>query len=145
VQAPSLPDKLVAPSTDAAAREAFEKSLISAEKAFSDEAQKIGLGPAFTKYGLPDAMNMGAPGDAVFLIGSEAIGKSIGAGQPTDSSAVSWSADSAIVASSGDFGVTFGYIRQNAPSDASPAPAAVPFFTIWRRASPTAPWRYIAE
>jgi hypothetical protein len=145
VMAPSVPDRLVPASSDPSAWESFKKSVIASEKAFSDEAQKIGLGSAFAKYGTSDAMNMGGPNDAAFLMGSEAIGKSVGAGQPTDSSPVNWSADSAIVASSGDLGVTFGYIRQNAPPAGSPAPAPVPFFTIWRRASPTAPWRYIAE
>jgi ketosteroid isomerase-like protein len=145
VMAPSMPDQLVAASSDPKVRESFEQSIMAAEKAFSDEAQKIGLGPAFAKYGSADAMNMGGPNDAAFVIGSEAIGKSVGAGQPTDSSAVSWSADSAIAASSGDFGVTFGYIRSNAPSGTTPAQPPVPFFTIWRRASTSAPWRYIAE
>lgn len=144
--APSLPEKLVAASTDRASLDAFEKSIIAAEKAFSDEAQQIGLGPAFAKYGAVDAMNMGAPDDAGFVIGAEAIGKSIGQGLPTNSSPVSWSADSAIVASSGDFGVTFGYIRQNGPPpDGSAATPPTPFFTIWRRAHASAPWRYIAE
>jgi ketosteroid isomerase-like protein len=145
VMTPSIPEKIVPSSGDAAARAAFVESLTAAEKAFSDEAQKIGLGAAFTKYGSPDAMNMGGPDEPAFVIGAEAIGKSVGAGQPADSSTVSWSADSALVAASGDLGVTFGYIRQNAPAGTSPAPAAVPFFTIWRRAAPTAPWRYIAE
>ena len=90
-------------------------------------------------------MNMGGPNDASFVIGADAIGKSVGAGQPTTGSTVNWSAESVIVASTGDFGVTFGYIRSNATPGASPAPAPVPFFTIWRRASATAPWRYIAE
>ena len=143
--APSVPEKLVVPSTDPAVRASSVQSLTAAEKAFSDEAQKIGLGAAFTKYGLPDAMNMGGPNDPTFTIGADAIGKAVGAGQPPDSSAVSWSAESAIVASSGDFGVTFGYIRSNAPAGTTPVPAPIPFFTIWRRAGPTAPWRYIAE
>jgi hypothetical protein len=39
--------------------------------------------------------------------------------------------------------VTFGYIRQNAASAGQPS--AFPFFTIWRRADASAPWRYIAE
>ena len=126
-------------------RASFEQSLTAAEKAFSDEAQKIGLGAAFAKHGSADAMNMGGPNDPAFVIGAEAIGKSVGAGRPADSSSVSWSADSAIVASSGDLGVTFGYIRPNAPAGTSPAPPPIPFFTIWRRANATVPWRYIAE
>ena len=90
-------------------------------------------------------MNMGGPNEPAFVIGADAIGKAVGAGQPATGSTVSWSAESALVASSGDLGVTFGYIRSNAPADASPAQPPIPFFTIWRRPSPTAPWRYIAE
>jgi ketosteroid isomerase-like protein len=145
VMTPSLPEKLAPSSGDPARRASFVQSLTAAEKAFSDEAQKIGLDAAFAKYGSADAMNMGGPNEPAFVIGADAIGKSVGAGQPTTGSTVNWSAESVIVASSGDFGVTFGYIRQNAPAGTSPAPAPVPFFTIWRRASPTAPWRYIAE
>lgn len=141
----SLPEKLVPSSSDPASRASFVQSLTAAEKAFSDEAQKIGLDAAFAKYGSADAMNMGGPNDASFVIGADAIGKSVGAGQPATGSTVNWSAESVIVASSGDFGVTFGYIRSNATPGASPAQAPVPFFTIWRRPSATAPWRYIAE
>lgn len=145
VMAPSMPGTLVAPTADRARLTSIEQGLIAAEKAFSDEAQKIGLGPAFVKFGSADAMNMGGPNDAAFVIGSEAIGKAVGAGQPATGSSVNWLADSVIVASSGDLGVTFGYIRSNAPAGTSPAPAPIPFFTIWRRASATSPWRYIAE
>jgi len=145
VLAPALPAQLQPVSTDAATLDGHRQSLISAEQAFSDEAQKIGLGAAFAKYGSADAMNMGGPNAAGFVIGNDAIGRDVGAGQPTDSSPLSWSADSAIVASSGDLGVTFGYIRQNAAAGASAAQPPIPFFTIWRRASPTAPWRYVAE
>ena len=143
--APSLPEKLVPSSADPAQRASFVQSLTAAEKAFSDEAQKIGLDAAFAKFGSADAMNMGGPNEPAFVIGAAAIGKAVSVGEPASGSSVNWSAESAIVASSGDFGVTFGYIRLNAPGGASPAPAPIPFFTIWRRASPTAPWRYIAE
>jgi hypothetical protein len=145
VMTPSMPDKLVPSSEDPTMRASFVQSLTAAEKAFSDEAQKIGLGAAFAKYGSADAMNMGGPSEAGFVIGADAIGKAVGAGQPANGSSVSWSAESAIVASSGDLGITFGYIRPHAPDGTSPPPAPIPFFTIWRRASPTAPWRYIAE
>ncbi len=145
VLAPSLPAQLQPVTTDAATIAGHRPSLIAAEQAFSDEAQKIGIGAAFTKYGSADAMNMGGPDDAIFVIGADAIGKAIGGGEPSSSSPVTWSAESAIVASSGDLGVTFGYIRQNAPAGVSPAQPPVPFFTIWRRASPTMPWRYVAE
>lgn len=140
--APGLPKQLTAPSTDNAAIERFRESLASAERTFSDEAQKVGLAAAFTKYGSADAVNMGGPDTASFVFGNEAIGRSVGAGTPTNSSPVVWAPDhKVIVASSGDLGITFGFIRSTTPSDRPP----VPFFTIWRRASTSDPWRYIAE
>ncbi|NOT09074.1 MAG: nuclear transport factor 2 family protein [Gemmatimonadales bacterium] len=140
---PSLPAALAPESKDAAAITGYRESLALTEKAFSDEAQRIGLGPAFAKYGSPDAANMGGPDDATFLIGAEAVAGGVGGGGPSTGSPVNWSSDKVIVASSGDFGVSIGMIRQNKP-EAGRA-SAFPFFTIWRRASPNAPWRYIAE
>jgi len=140
---PSLPDRLVAPSTDAAAAAALAESLAAAEKAFSDEAQRIGIGAAFAKYGRADAVNMGGPKDPGFVLGAAAIGRAVGEGSPTDRSEVEWSADRVLVASSGDLGITFGMIRIRQPRPDQPA--AIPFFTIWRRDSPAHPWRYIAE
>lgn len=142
--APALPTQLLPVSTDPDALASHSRGLAAAEQAFSDEAQRIGLGPAFVKHGSADAMNMGGPNDPGFVIGSEAIGKAVGAGQPTATSSVSWSADSTIVSSSGDLGVTFGYIRANVTAG-EPQRPPIPFFTIWRRDGPTAPWRYIAE
>jgi hypothetical protein len=135
----SLPAKLTHPAT--ASAEAAD-SLKRAEQAFSDSAQKIGLGPAFTQFGRPDAMNLGGPNDAAFVIGNEAVGRSVGAGNEGQGSPVSWNADRVLVASSGDLGVTFGLIRPNDPAKRDNANA---FFTIWRRDDPSQPWRYIAE
>ncbi|HET9453144.1 MAG TPA: hypothetical protein VFO66_02575 [Gemmatimonadaceae bacterium] len=145
VRAPSLPARLVAPQHDAAKDAGLRASLAAAEQAFSDTAQVVGLQVAFERFGRADAVNLGGAGASDFVYGSPAIGRSVGtatAGQP---SPVSWSADHAVVvASSGDLGVTFGYIRPNAPDARRPAGGA-PFFTIWRRDSPASPWRYIAE
>jgi ketosteroid isomerase-like protein len=142
---PSLPGGLVPAMTDAATIARYYDSLVAAERAFSDRARKIGLGPAFVEYGSADAVNMGGRDSRSFIVGSEAIGRMIGAGSPQPTSPVSWSADRAIVASSGDLGVTFGVIRPNtSPADGAPA-AGFPFFTIWRRPRPTEAWRYIAE
>lgn len=134
--APSLPARLAAPPGDAAGHRA---SVMVAEQAFSDEAQVIGLGPAFAKHGRADAVNMG--GGPGFTVGAANIGREIGSGPARR---VVWSADDALAAASGDLGVTWGRIR---PVGAAPegAPAEIPFFTIWRRDSPAAPWRYIAE
>jgi ketosteroid isomerase-like protein len=141
-----LPPKLVAPAKDVTLIERYRKSLADAETAFSNEAQKIGTGAAFTLFGSPDALNLGGPGTPTFLIGNQAIGAAVGEGEPPSGSRVHWGADvKTIVAASGDFGVTVGHIIPNAPgADGKPQPGR-PFFTIWHRANPSAPWRYIAE
>lgn len=141
---PALPPRLVEPTTDSATIARFRASLDSAERAFSDSAQQIGLGAAFTHYGSPDAVNVGGPDDSTFIVGAEAIGRAVGTGMPTNSSPVSWAPDRVIVSSSGDLGVTIGYIRPNGSSALRQA-AGIPFFTIWRRATPDDPWRYVAE
>lgn len=148
---PVVPPKATAIETDTVTIERHRESLAQAERDFSRDAQSIGLERAFVKYGSPDAMNMGGPARGEFVIGNENIGRVVGAGSPTTSSPLSWAPDHrVIVASSGDLGVTFGFIRGNAAGganapDANAAEARIPFFTVWRRASPTAPWRYIAE
>lgn len=137
MMAPSLPAFAAAASAGTAAHEA---SLAAAERAFSDRAQTVGLAAAFREYGRADAMNMGrGPG---FLIGLDAISGIFPADQTT--SDVRWSTDRAIVASSGDLGVSIGTIR---PNGAVPEgePDSIPFFTVWRRDAPDQPWRYIAE
>ncbi|HSC30012.1 MAG TPA: serine hydrolase domain-containing protein [Vicinamibacterales bacterium] len=142
---PALPAAIVPVSSDASATKRFREGLDAAERAFSDEAQKIGLGPAFAKYGSADAVNTGGPNQAEFVTGSEAIGRVVSEGSPPGGATISWAPDQVIVASSGDLGVTIGMIRPNAPAGDPKQPAGVPFFTIWRRASPADPWRYIAE
>ena len=141
--APSLPTRMQPATGDAAALQAHASSLAAAEKAFSDEAQKIGLGAAFARNGRDDAVNMGGPKAVGFVVGAEAIGRAVGEGTPTDRSEVEWSADRVLVASSGDLGITFGMIRFHKPE--KDQPAAVPFFTIWRRDDRSGRWRYIAE
>ena len=146
LMAASLPGRLIAPLTDAGVIAQHRASLEDAERSFSRDAQTMGIGPAFEQYGSADAMNMGGPTDAGFVIGSAAIGRNVGAGSPPNTSPVVWAPDvNAFVASSGDLGVTFGYIRvkTNGPDGKPPAP--IPFFTIWHRAAAPAPWRYIAE
>lgn len=142
---PALPLRLVAPVADPAVVARHRASLMAAEQAFSDQAQQMGIGPAFAKHGSADAMNMGGPKSPAFLVGSDAIGRNVGAGGPVNESPVTWAADyDAIVASSGDLGATMGFIR---PKTAPPAgqPSAIPFVTIWRRSSVSEPWKYVAE
>ena len=139
---PSLPAALVPPVTDPDVVRAHEAGLAEAESAFSRDAQSIGLEAAFARYGSADAVNMG-PRSGPYVVGAEEIGRMVGEDEPADGSSVWWGPDEAvIVASSGDLGITFGRIRSNDPASDSPP---FPFFTIWRRASPDAPWRYIAE
>jgi ketosteroid isomerase-like protein len=141
---PALPARMTAVSADGAAIERYRTSLDSAERAFSDHAQQVGLRAAFAQYGSADAINLGGPADTTFVVGSEAIGRAVSAGEPSSGSSVSWSPDRVIIASSGDFGVTLGTIRVNQP-DSTGVQRTFPFFTIWRRESTNAPWRYIAE
>ena len=142
---PALPRRLIAPVSNPAAIARHRASLIAAEQAFSDEAQKIGIGPAFAKHGSADAMNMGGPKSPTFLVGADAIGSNVGSGGPVNESPVTWAADfDAIVASSGDLGATMGFIRPKTPPAAG-QPAATPFVTIWRRDNVADPWRYVAE
>lgn len=139
-----LPKQIVTTPNDAAAIERYRQTLADAETAFSRDAQKIGIGPAFEQYGSPDAINLGGPDTPVFLVGNKPIGANVGGGGATGSP-VSWGPEKTIVAASGDFGITIGYIVPNAPgADGKPQPAR-PFFTIWRRDNPQSPWRYIAE
>jgi ketosteroid isomerase-like protein len=142
----SLPSTWVAPQADGALLARHAESLKAAEQTFSDEAQQIGLGPAFAKFGAPDAVNLGGPGDADFVSGPAAIAAAVTGGEPTSTSCpVTWSAEEVRVASSGDLGVTFGIIRAKEAAAPGQPPAAFPFFTIWRRASLEEPWRYVAE
>lgn len=141
-----VPKQIVPSTANAATIEQYRKSLADAEKAFSNEAQKIGISAAFTKYGSPEAIHLASPDVLGFLVGNQEIGKSVGGGaQPATGSPVSWGADKTIVAASGDFGVTFGYIVANAPGAGGKPQPRRPFFTIWKRNSPKDPWRYIAE
>src|SRR5437868_1326397 len=54
--APALPPALAAPTTDASVLAKAKASLDAAERAFSNEAQTIGIGPAFVKFGSADAI-----------------------------------------------------------------------------------------
>ena len=136
--APALPARLVAARAGGTSRR-DARSLDAAERGFSDEAQRIGLGPAFARWGSADAANMGR--GPAFTIGAANIGADMPAAPPAE---VRWAPENLLVASSGDLGVTWGWIRPNGPV-ARGQPAAFPYFTVWRRASPGAPWRYVAE
>jgi ketosteroid isomerase-like protein len=120
------------------------ESLAGAEKAFAAEAQKIGLGPAFKKYGSPDAINLGGPGAEGFVWGNDAIAAAVSQGEPASGSSVNWGPEKTIVAITGDFGVTIGYIVPNKPGADGKTPPGQPFFTIWRKDADGV-WRYIAE
>ena len=134
---PAVPEELVEPNPQRLQENLA--SLKAAEKAFSDRAQEVGVGPAFLEFGSEDAMNMGSGSD--FTFGNTAIAKLVGEGNRTP---ITWGPDKgALVASSGDLGVTWGFIRPKEPKAGEPA--AFPFFTVWRKAAPDQPWRYVAE
>ena len=140
-----LPGALVPPVSDVAAIERHRASLLFAERAFARESQEIGLQAGFARFGSPQAMNLGGPATPGFTFGNIAIAALVSAGGPPGKSAVDWWPERALVASSGDLGVTFGYITPNDPPAAGQPRPRFPFFTVWHRASPDAPWRYVAE
>ncbi|HYB96153.1 MAG TPA: DUF4440 domain-containing protein [Vicinamibacterales bacterium] len=140
-----LPKQITPSAADTTAIERSRQSLAQAEQSFSDEAQMIGIGPAFTKYGSAEAINLGGPDAVAFTYGNDAIGAAVSGGDMSPTSPVYWGPEKTIVSASGDFGVTMGYINQHKPgADGKPAPPQA-FFTIWRRDGPSAPWRYVAE
>ena len=141
---PALPEKLVAPTHDSAVVAGYRASLDSAERAFSSDAQEIGLQAAFARHGSADAVNMGGGARARFVEGPDSIGAAVAEGEPATGSSVSWAPDRVIVASSGDLGVTIGTIVTN-EANSTGARGKFPFFTVWRRAGPDQPWRYVAE
>jgi hypothetical protein len=136
--APSLPTRSVHPNPRAIPR--HQASLAAAEQAFSDRAQQIGLRAAFREFGRQDAMNMSE--GAAIAIGLDAITAHFPEGQTT--SPLNWRTERSYAASSGDLGVSIGTIRANSPVPEG-RPTSIPFFTVWRRDRPDAPWRYIAE
>jgi ketosteroid isomerase-like protein len=141
---PAIPMGYVLPSTDAAAIDRARESLADAERSFSRDAQTMGIGAAFKQYGSPDAANFGGPDTPTFIFGNEAIGANVGQGAPPNTSPVNWGPEKTIIAASGDFGVTIGYILRNQPGADGKIPPGQPFFTIWRKDAGGA-WRYIAE
>lgn len=136
----SLPAALVPPRPGAIA--AAQAEVAAAEKAFSDESQTIGLGPAFAKFGASDAVNMG--GQPEYIVGNDKIAAAVGGPQPATPSPLRWAADEKVIAaSSGDLGISIGLIRRNAPLPDGTMPPPSAFFTIWRKTNGV--WRYIAE
>lgn len=142
---PSLPTRGL-PRGDEATVQRYADALSLAEHAFSREAQDVGLGPAFARWGAPDAINAGGGASAAFVVGPEAIAASVTAGVRPGTK-ITWGPDRVIVASSGDLGVSIGMIRITPPAQAGGTgpTTSVPFFTIWKRAYPADPWRYVAE
>jgi hypothetical protein len=114
----------------------YRDSLAARERAFSAHAHDVGLKQAFLDFGAPDAMNLNG-GSPDFAFGPTAIA----AGLPADvPSPVIWGPDEGVVVSStGDLGITFGYIRPTGSL------GTIPYYTIWRRDSPNGEWQYVAE
>lgn len=137
---PSLPSFIARPTADPAVIAEHQRTLAAAELAFSDRAQQVGLHAAFREFGRPDAMNMGQA--AAFELGVDQIIAKFP--EAVTTSHLRWRTERAIVASSGDLGVSIGTITLNRQAEEG-QPQSVPFFTIWRRDRPGAPWRYIAE
>jgi hypothetical protein len=140
VREPSIPEKSIAASRDDASLARHAQELGDAERNFSTLAGRIGLGPAFTQNAAPDAMNVGGGQSADFLYGPDAIGAGVGAGE-TGPSTLTWGPERVVVASSGDLGVTIGYILPR--PEPGQEQRRIPFFTIWKKVGGV--WRFVAE
>jgi hypothetical protein len=142
----ALPARIVQASTDAVEHARLVEELKETERTFSRDAQVMGLGPAFVRYAAPDAMNAGGADDAEFLFGPEAIGQGVGS-NVTPGATITWEPTDALVASSGDVGVTPGIITVVLPPSAAGGSETrrIPYFTVWRRSGPGVPWRFVAE
>ena len=123
----------------------FRDEVWRAEVAFSDEAQR-GFAAAFTKFAAPDGAHMGIPTDSTFRFGPAAIGAAFPP-NPDTTSVTTWGPTEAVAASSGDLGLTVGYIvTVRRPSTGAKADTIrVPYFSIWRRAAPGQPWRFVFD
>ncbi len=144
---PSLPVTGLSPA-DGPTLQQYTAELRAAEVAFSNDGTSLGIGPAFFKWGAPDAMNVGA--GAEWVLGPEAISSQQGSGSGAPGAAsrsLVWAPTDVIVAATGDLGVSIGFIWITAVPENGGLPRAnaQPFFTIWKRATPQDPWRYVAE
>lgn len=135
----ALPSFTALPLANPAVVARHQQSLAAAEKSFSDHAQNVGLKTAFRDFGREDAMNMYA--GAGFAYGLDAV---VAGFKEEGPAKIHWSTEKSFVASSGDLGVSIGMIRPNTPPKAG-EPVGFPFFTVWKRDTPSSPWRYIAE
>jgi hypothetical protein len=140
---PVLPLRMVAVGTPEAATR-FTEEIDTTERAFSREAQ-TGLAAAFRQFGAREAMNMGGPDDATFRFGPDSI--SVGVGDAAPGTTITWEPTTVRAATSGDLGVSIGFITiESAATDSAASRARrIPFFTVWHRPSTREPWRYIAE
>jgi ketosteroid isomerase-like protein len=135
VRAPALPPVMIPARPSSTLQQKYADELAARESAFSARAQAVGLRHAFIEFGSSDAMNFGGGSD--FTFGNVNIGNGF---PPDPTSPLTWAADEAVKTSStGDLGITFGFIRQTGQ------PGAFPFFTVWRRDRTSARWLYVAE
>lgn len=144
--APVLPPRGVAPDDDPARRARLAEELAEVERAFSRDARGgPAIGDAFARYGDPSAANAGGR-SVSFVFGPRAIGDNVQRGL-TAGTHIEWAPVETRVASSGDLGVTIGFIAvRPADKDGKASPVArLPYFTIWRRDDVRLPWRYVAE
>lgn len=135
LRAPAVPALMLPERRSPQLVDKYRDSLAAREKAFSARASEVGLRQAFLEFGSADAMNRGAGSD--FVYGNVAISE----GFPTDvPPGLIWGPDEGVtVSSTGDLGVTFGYIRFTDQL------VSIPFFTIWRRSKQNGTWLYVAE
>ncbi len=134
----NLPPVLPAPSWPRAPQDSLNAvlALADAERSFG-RAGARDLPDAFAVFGDSLAGHMGQ--SSAFLYGRSQIVADLRASGP--GVPITWGPEIVHVSRSGDLGLSAGYITVAGDTLAPPQP----FVTIWRRAAPGAPWRYIAE
>jgi imidazolonepropionase-like amidohydrolase/ketosteroid isomerase-like protein len=133
-----------APS-DAGSAARWAAELEEVERRFSADAQS-GFGAAFRRWAAADGAHVGPPDDPSFRFGPDEIARGMDDGE-SEGSVTTWRAHEVLAAGSGDLGATLGVITTVAPArEGTPARTVeVPYFTVWGRAAPGEPWRFLVD
>jgi ketosteroid isomerase-like protein len=126
--ATGAPSAYVAPSSDVTAIRV--ESLLEADRAFSARAREAGAAAAFSEFMAADGKLLGAAEDPV--AGTEAIA-ALMASLPAGAE-LSWAPIEAVVADSGELGVTWGEYSLTVPGEnGATIEETGRYLTVWRK------------
>lgn len=118
---------------------AATRDLLATDQAWAALAAANGPLDSIVAYWTPDARVV-LPGQPI-VVGTDAIRQMVAAMQATPGFHISWTPDSAIVSSSGDFGYTYGANRITFPdSSGTLRTSEGRYITVWRK-EPNGSWR----